>query len=351
MATARALHLFTPDAVYDDGGHIERDAAGPGVHWSILSRHNRHLDEFDAELLASVDAVVVWHGTIIDAAAIERLHRCRIIVRTGAGYDCIDIAAAGRAGIAVCNTPDYGTSEVADHAIALMLNLTRGIATYHGPDAPSLASAFDPGRAPLLRRHRGRVFGVVGLGRIGSAAALRAKAFGFEVLAYDPYLPAGMEIALGVERIESWSDFLGRCDIVTLHAPLTDETRHMVDDAAFGAMKPGAILINTARGGLVDSDALVRSLRSGRLDGAGIDVLPVEPPNHEDALIAACSDDGLRGRLVVTPHAAWLSPESLVDARRFSVQTAMRFLRGGPARSLVNERLLDPGRAAHRASA
>lgn len=353
VATGRALHLFTPDAVYTDGGRIERDTAGPAVCWDILSKPNRRLVEFDAAVLASADGIVVWHGTIIDAAAIARMVRCRIIVRTGAGYDCIDIEAAGAAGIPVCNTPDYGTSEVADHAIALMLSLTRGIAAFHAPGASNLATAFDPGRAPLLRRHRGRVFGVVGLGRIGSAVALRAKAFGMQVVAFDPHLPAGMEIALGVERVESWSDFLGLCDIVSLHAPLTAETRSMMDASALTAMKPDAILINTARGALVDNAALLGALRSGHLAGAGIDVLPVEPPAADDPLIAAsgfAQNADLRGRLVITPHAAWLSPESLADARRLSVQTALRFLRGGPLRSLVNERFLDSRRMAQRTS-
>lgn len=350
MTTGRRLRFFTPDAVYDDGDAIERATAGPDVHWDILRQPNRNLADFDAAVLSGADAVVVWHGTVIDAAAIARLARCRIIVRTGAGDDCIDIAAAGAAGIAVCNTPDYGTSEVADHALALLLSLTRGIAAFHSPGGPNLAQAFDPRRAPLLRRHRGRVLGIVGLGRIGTATALRARAFGFHVIAYDPHLAAGMEIALGVERIESWREFLGCCDVISLHAPLTEETRNIVDAPAFAAMKPGAILVNTARGGLVEVDALLAALRTGQLDGAAVDVLPVEPPAADDPLTAAACDPALRGRLVVTPHAAWLSPESLADARRLSVQTALRFLRGGPARSLVNHPFLDADRMAHRSS-
>ena len=265
------FRLLTPDAQYADDGVIERQTAGADVDWDI--RRARTLGELSDESLGACDALVVWHEMNIDAAFVSALKRCRIIVRAGVGFDHIDLAAAAAAGIPVCNTPDYGTSEVADHAIGLMLALRRGIVSYHQNLVADPMGGFDYTRAPLVRRLRGRVFGVVGLGRIGVATALRAKAFGMNVVAYDPYVSRGSEIAVGVDRVESLKSLLARSDVVSLHCPLTDETREMINAATLEQMKRDAILINTARGAIVDIRALIDALRNGDIAGAGIDVL------------------------------------------------------------------------------
>ena len=331
------FRLLTPDAQYSDDGVIERRTAGADVDWDI--RRARSLDALSAESLSACDAIVVWHEMKIDRAFIGRLKRCRIIVRAGVGFDHIDLAAAAEAGIPVCNTPDYGTSEVADHAIGLMLALRRGIVSYHQNLVADPVAGFDYARAPLVGRLRGRTFGVVGLGRIGVAAALRAKAFGMAVVAYDPLVSRGSEISVGVERAESLEELLAASDVVSLHCPLTDETRDMIDARTLGQMKRDAILINTARGAIVDIPALVAALRGGVIAGAGIDVLPIEPPDPDDVLTIAYrgrADPIVGDRLIVTPHAAWSSPESVGDARRLAVETAMLYLREGRLRNLVN---------------
>jgi D-3-phosphoglycerate dehydrogenase / 2-oxoglutarate reductase len=331
------FRLLTPDAQYSDDGLIERRTAGSDVDWDI--RRSRTLDEIPAECIAACDALVVWHEMHIDSAFVSALKRCRIIVRAGVGFDHIDLAAAAEAGIPVCNTPDYGTSEVADHAIALMLAFRRGIVSYHQNLVADPCGGFDYTRAPLVRRLRGRVFGVVGLGRIGVATAIRAKAFGMNVVAYDPYVARGLEIAVGVDRVESLKSLLALSDVVSLHCPLTDETRNMINATTLGQMKRDAILINTARGSIIDVAALLDALHRGDIGGAGIDVLPTEPPRADDLLAIAYRDrvDPLIGeRLILTPHAAWSSPESVSDARRLSVETAMLYLREGKLRNLVN---------------
>ena len=239
----------------------------------------------------------------------------------------------------VCNTPDYGTSEVADHAIGLMLALRRGIVSYHQHLVADPRGGFDYARAPLVRRLRGRVFGIVGLGRIGIATAIRAKAFGMNVVAFDPYVSRGSEIAVGVDRVESLQELLVASDVVSLHCPLTDETRDLINAATLRQMKRDAILINTARGAIVEIPALLDALRTGDIAGAGIDVLPVEPPRDDDAISVAYRNrrDPMVGeRLILTPHAAWSSPESVNDARRLAVETAMLYLREGKLRNLVN---------------
>jgi len=200
-----------------------------------------------------------------------------------------------------------------------------------------------------MRRIRGTMLGLVGLGRIGTATALRAKAFGLELVGFDPYLPRGQEIALGVRRAESLDELLRASDAVSLHCPLTPETHRMVDDAAFAAMRSHAVLINTARGGMVDLGALYRALETEQIAGAALDVLPEEPPSRDDPVMRAFCEqrEWLRGRLLLTAHAAWNSPESRRDARRLSAETTALFLRNGTLRNCVNAELI--GRARLRA--
>ncbi|CAM3539959.1 C-terminal binding protein [Thalassospira profundimaris] len=331
------FRLLTPDAQYPDDAQIERRTAGDQVDWNIF--RERSPDNIPSDVLAKCDAMVVWHEMPVTRAVIAKLDRCRIIVRAGVGFDHIDLDAAAEAGIPVCNTPDYGTSEVADHAIALMLTMRRGIGSYHRNLMDSPQGGFDHARAPLLGRLRGKTFGVVGLGRIGIATALRAKAFGMRVVAYDPLVSRGTEIAAGVDRVDRIEDLLAQSDVVSLHCPLTRESHKMINAERLAAMQPHAILINTARGAIIDIDALIDALRNGTIAGAGIDVLPVEPPAPEDAIARAYANgqDPIVGeRLFLTPHAAWSSPESVADARRLSVETAMQYLRDGRLRNLVN---------------
>lgn len=334
---ADILRILTPDAQYADDATIERQTSGPDVEWSVF--RERSAERLPDAALADADALVVWHEMRIDEAFVARIPRCRIIARAGVGFDHIDLRATGRAGIPVCNTPDYGTSEVADHAIALMLALARGIVSFHEELTRDPVRGFDSSRAPLVRRIRGRILGIVGMGRIGTATALRAKAFGLRVVGYDPYVSPGTEISLGIERVDDLAALLETSDVVSLHCPLTEETRGMMDAGAFSRMRPDAVLINTARGAIVDIPALLDALETGRIAGAGLDVLPVEPPQADDPIALACrslQDGPLRGRLIVTPHAAWSSPESAADARRLAVETAMLYLRQGRLRNLVN---------------
>ncbi|WP_422031857.1 C-terminal binding protein [Roseovarius sp.] len=332
------FHLMTPDAQYADDATIERETAGPDVTWDIF--RERDPGRIPAEAWKKADALVVWHEMPITAEVIDRLDRCRVIVRAGVGFDHIDLDAAAERGIPVCNTPDYGTSEVADHAIAMMLNFKRGLSSYHRRLMDSPQEGFDHSRAPLMGRLRGRTLGIIGLGRIGTATALRAKAFGLDVVCYDPQVSRGAEIAVGVRRVESLRALLETSDIVSLHCPLTDGTRGMINAETLKLMKPGAILINTARGAIVDVPALLAALRDGVIAGAGLDVLPTEPPAPEDAIARAYADraDPMTGeRLLLSPHAAWSSPESVADARRLAVETAVMCVAEGRIRNLVNK--------------
>jgi lactate dehydrogenase-like 2-hydroxyacid dehydrogenase len=292
------------------------------------------------EVLETADAVINCRSRhVLPATTIARMGRARIVVQAGVGFNHVDLEAAGRAGIPVCNTPDYGTMEVADHAIALMLTLARGTATYdgrlrHGNETWSTFAL----PLPPVRRLSGLAFGVVGLGRIGLAASLRAKAFGMSLAFFDPYQPPGYERALGYARHATLESLMGAADVVSVHCPLTPETEGLIGAGAFAAAKPGLVLINTARGPIVDLDALTTALLDTRVVAAGLDVLPKEPPDRAHPLIAAWArrEPWLDGRLVITPHAAFYTPESLADMRRLSALAVAEFLRDGTLRACVN---------------
>ncbi len=284
------------------------------------------------------DALLVYHHVTLGPATIERLRRCKVIVRCGVGYDNVDHEAAARRGIPVANVPDYGSEEVADSAIGLMLALVRGIV----PANSLLRRGGMPWThhcvAPL-RRLRGRVFAVVGLGRIGTATALRARAFGMEVVYFDPYKPSGYDKALGISRAETLEELLRQAFVVSLHCPLTAETYHMIDDAALSWLPRGSYLVNTARGAVVDSAAVLHALESGQLAGAALDVLEHEPPADDDPLIVAWRDPAhpAYDRLILNPHSAFYSEESIREMRVKGAEAVRCALLGKPIPNVVNE--------------
>ena len=261
----------------------------------------------------------------ITRKSISQLRRARLIVRKGVGVDNVDIITAREFGIPVCNVPDYGTEEVADHAVAMALSLWRRL----GPLQQSVrAGNWDWRVARDIRRARGRIFGVVGCGRIGTAAARRAQAFGFDCIFEDPYVASGYEKALGIKRVETLNELLQIADIVSLHVPLTDETFHLLGRDQFQHFKPAAYLVNTSRGPVIDERALVEALQSGKLAGAALDVVETEPlPSPELLSFENC---------LVTPHAAFYSVESLTELREKCARLVLDALTGKKIRNIVN---------------
>jgi len=285
------------------------------------------------------DALIVFHEVTIPGGIIEQLTRCRAIVRCGTGYDQIDLAVAGKRGIPVCNVPDYGVDEVADHAIALALACNRKLLVAERRLHRSLSPWNYHAVEPIFRLSEATM-GIVGLGRIGTATAMRAKGLRMRVLACDPYLRPGMDKAVGVSMV-GFDQLLTESDIVSLHVPLTDETRNMMDAAALSKMKPGAILVNTARGAVVDDKALSAALREGRIGGAGLDVLPTEPPTPTDPLIALWQEQAdCPMNLVLTPHTGFYSESGLVEMRIKAADEVARALNGHPLRNCVNREYL-----------
>lgn len=338
--------VLMPDALFEDDAEIEREVLGDLAE--IVIHRELRASRIPDDQWRGADALIVYYGVPIDRQLIERLDGCRLVVRAGVGYDHIDVGACARRDIPVCNVPDYGTTEVADHAIALMLALARGLVSYHARLVADPHGGWHWSGAPLVRRLRGATFGIVGLGRIGTAASRRARALDMEVCFYDPYLPDGAELGLGYRRLDCLQALLAESDVISLHCPLTEDNRNMIDAAALRAIKRDALLINTARGGLVDLGALETALREGHLGGAGLDVLPEEPPDPAHPLIEAFRhrEPGLDGRLLLTPHVAWFSAAGRADLRRKSAETIRDYLQAGRLRNCVNRTALaaEPGR-------
>jgi D-3-phosphoglycerate dehydrogenase / 2-oxoglutarate reductase len=278
------------------------------------------------EVLSRADAVLN-QAVPLDADLISMMSRCLLIVRYGVGYDGIDVEAATRAGICVANVPDYGTQEVALHAVSLLLAVHRRLSVF---DAAVRRHRWPTGpeAVPPIPRLAGLILGIVGFGRIGRAVAAYAGSFGLRLLMYDPYVSAAAAQETGVVSAD-YDSLLRRSDFVTFHTPLTADTRHMLGERELRIMKPGAVVVNTSRGAVVDTGALAAALHSGRLAGAGIDVFEDEPIEASHPLRTA-------PRTILTPHVAWYSEGALQALQRSVAEDVARASRGEWPRSLVN---------------
>jgi phosphoglycerate dehydrogenase-like enzyme len=329
-----ALTVLYPETLYPDDS-VEREIYGAEVR--VLFAGANAIAELSAEACVEADGLMTLH-LAIPGEQIARFPRLRAIVRMGVGYDRIDRKAAAARNIMVCNVPDYGTTEVADHAMALALALRRGIILHYEKQRATPPAPWQAIDNPLIRRLGSLTFGILGLGRIGTAVALRAKAFGARVVCYDPYQPNGVERGLGIERARSLEELLRQIDVLSVHAPLTAETRGLLSFAALSLLPRGAVVVNTARGGIIDVEALERLLRGGHIAGAGLDVLPEEPPEEPIlSLLRAyrAHESWLEGRLIITPHSAFHSPESWQDIRVKSAETMRAALLGPRPQNVI----------------
>jgi D-3-phosphoglycerate dehydrogenase / 2-oxoglutarate reductase len=281
----------------------------------------------EADLIRIVQGadVILNQYARLTAPVIDAMDRCKGIVRYGVGFEAVDLEAATRRGIVVCNVPDYGTDEVSDHAITLLLAIARKLVVL----AQGVQNGFwSVETAKPVGRLRGRRLGIIGLGRIGTLTARKAQAFGIQVIAYDPYRAMHEFAERNVGRA-TLDELLQTSDYVSIHAPLSPETQYLIGERELGLMKPTAFLINTARGGLVDASALARALRSGQIAGAALDVFETEPIPLDHPLL------GLENCLI-TPHAAWYSDEAAAALQRLAGEEAARILLGQPPRCPVN---------------
>jgi D-3-phosphoglycerate dehydrogenase len=290
---------------------------------------------FDANPLRTEDEVIqaaqdadaiIFAFAPVTARVLDALPKVRVAVRNGVGYDAIDVQAATERGIWVANVPDYCIPEVADHALAMLLGLARKLLPMDASVRRGDFNAVQTGRP--LYRIEGKTLGLVGMGRIGREVAKRAKGFGLNVIVFDKYLSPEQADAAGA-TLASFDDVMRNSDFISIHTPLTNETRHMVNAEAIRKMKPSAYLINVARGAIIDTTALAGALLDGAIAGAGIDVFEKEPLPADHPLRNAPNT-------ILNPHAAWYSEESLTQLQASAGEEVARVLRGEPLKNPVN---------------
>jgi phosphoglycerate dehydrogenase-like enzyme len=327
--------LYTEKSYPDDS--VERRIYGPDVRVIFPAAPTNGLADIPDVDCAEAEGLMIMRYKVF-AKDLERFPKLRAICRMGVGYDNLDRVAAAERQIMILNVPDYGTTEVADHAMALALSLRRGLLLHHERQRATPPAVWRYVDDPLIRRSSVQTFGIVGMGRIATAVALRAKAFGFRVMFYDPHLPNGVELGLGIVRAPTLEDLLRQTDTLSVHAPLTRETRNLLGLKELSLLPKGAIVVNTARGPIVDIDALATLLKSGHLAGVGIDVVPVEPPVEPvPELMRAyrAREDWTLGRLIITPHSAFYSPQAWDDIRTKSAETMRAALLGPKAQNVI----------------
>jgi lactate dehydrogenase-like 2-hydroxyacid dehydrogenase len=284
-----------------------------------------------------VEVLLVWHERI-DERYLARFPRVRAVVRYGVGYDMLDLECFARRGIVACNTPDYGTEEVADTAVAMILDLVRGVSRYDALCRGHMDGSWQEHVIPTLRRNADLTVGVIGAGRIGGSVLLRASALRFRTVMFDPYRERGYEKLLGARRVDTLEALLAEADVVSVHVPLDRSTAGMVDAGFVAAMKPGASFVNTARGALVkDLEIFHEPLRSGALHGVALDVLPDEPP-IDTPLIAAWRgrEPWIDGRLLINPHTAFYSTAAFPEMRAKAARNVLRILNGEQPHNLLS---------------
>lgn len=288
-------------------------------------------------LAKDADALVVSSREAVPRVVIENLDNCQVITRMSVGIDHVDLEAATDHSVIVSHCPDYCTDEVADHAMALILALNRRIVETNEDlhkgawvDRSYHTQEILRGPMPPLRE---LTLGIIGFGRIGQSVGRRAKPFGLRIIANDPYLDPAIAASAGVELV-SLDELAAQADIITLHSPLTDETRGMIDSAFLDKVKPTAVLVNTARGGIVDMDAIIAALSDGRLAAAGLDVVVPEPLPFDSLLYSLPN-------VILTPHDAYYSERSRAQVRVDTLNAALSVLRGMYPRTIANPEVIE----------
>ena len=299
---------------------VEISILGPDVD---IVRYSYDCNDRDL-ITACRDAdVILTDYAPLTRTVIEQLNRCRLISVAATGYNSIDLEAAADADISVCAIDEYCTEEVADHAILLMLALCRRLLEYHDQVQTENRWQFDS--LSGLRRLRGMTLGIVGFGKIGQAVASRARSFGMTVIAYDPYRDFATAPDLGV-RLCDLPELFAESDIISLHCSLSRENEQLIGESSFQNMSKKPILINCARGGLIDEKALLVALDTGQISGAGLDVLTNESPDLNASRLTGRSD------VILTPHVAFYSDASILENRTVSASNIRNFLDGEHAK-------------------
>lgn len=313
---------------YDEFDLVVEKKILNGGGFELVPSHGVSTPESRA-VLRKADALMIALDKIT-GEIMDLMPKCKLISRLGVGVDNIDIAAATQRGIWVANVPDYGVDEVSTHAVSLMLSMLRGIPQLV---ASTRAGKWESAAARPIRRFSEQTVGVMGFGRIGRLFAAKTRGFGVRLIAYDPLIDAETIKSHGAEPVDLDTLFR-QSDFISLHLPLNDDTRHVVNARSLATMKPTAYIVNTARGGLIDEAALLAAVRAGQIRGAALDVLSAEPPPKDHPVLSELLKEE---RILITPHFAWYSEEAMIDMRAKATDEVVRVLGGQKPRSPVNQ--------------
>lgn len=302
----------------------------PDIEENILNQKISLTPSIETECL------LVWHE-VVDKAYIDSLPNLKLIQRYGVGYDKIDIEYAKSKGIIVCNNPDYCTEEVSDTALAMMLAASRGVFKYN-VQAKNYHKGWQENTLKNLKRIHHSTVGFIGAGRIGYRTMALAKAIGYNIIFFDPYQTPGMEKIINAKRVHSLKELLNESDIVSIHTPLTSETKGMINEEFINQMKDGSILINTARGTILeDLDLLIPPIKTGKLFTVCLDVLPEEPPKNSQLFNAWKNGESWAVEsLIINPHSSYYSQESSIEMREKVAQNIKKFYDAKILNSIIN---------------
>ena len=332
--------ILYPDNLTNDDFLYERPIAENRC--KLIKFNASNSEEIPNDIWKNADGLITGLKMKIDKNVIDKLTSCKIITRLGVGYDLIDIKYSGNKGIIVSNVPDYGTYEVADHAIAMIMNFARGISTYNDMLKSNIKKNWNFGAVSTIDRVVNKNIGIIGLGRIGTAFALRAKAFGFNVKFYDPYIPDGQDKALNIERYHNLEELISEIDYLSIHCLANKETENLIDAKIFNICKPNLTIVNTARGVIINLDDAYTALKNNKLQAIGLDVFPNEPPNKNHSLVKAWLNEGwAKSRIIFTPHSAFYSPTGLIFLREKALKTCLDHLEGTKTANCVNTKYLN----------
>ncbi len=329
---ADRFKVVVTDYIEDDLDYEAAELARAGIDFEAHQLKFRPEEEV-FEKIADADVIVV-NMVKMPASLIGRLTKCRLIIRHGIGYDNVDVDACTKQGIVFAYQPDYCKEDVAEHAIALLFACARKIVRSRKTlEQSSATGQWDFSEVFPIYRLDGKTLGIIGVGRIGSRVYRKLRTFGMKIIGTDPYLSDARRAELDLPFVDCRT-LLKEADFVTLHTPLNDETHHLINAQTLALMKPTAYLINTSRGGMVDTDALADALKKGTIAGAAIDVYDQEPPPPDHPLFAL-------ENAILTPHLGWASEEAGWEIRRSILDDILAAAQGRPARCVVNKQLLE----------
>jgi lactate dehydrogenase-like 2-hydroxyacid dehydrogenase len=325
------MKILIPDVIKDKG-KIEKTIFGKNTE--VLICNATKTSEIKDNIWNNVDAILAFDTLNYDKYILSKLKKCKIIVRVGAGYDNVDLIEAKKRNIIVSNVPDYGIDEVADHALSLILSLNRNIFNFHEETKKGIWKR----TGNKIFRLTGKTLGIIGLGRIGKAVALRAKAFKMNVIYYDPYLKSGYDKILNITNESNIFNLAKKSDFVSIHCPLTDETKNLINKSFFKKMKKTSIIVNTARGEVLNLNDLKDALKNKKIKGAALDVLQEEPLSIKFSIIKDYFENKkyLKNRLIITPHVAFYSTTSVVEIRKKAATEAKNVLNNSKPRNCLN---------------